>query len=63
MSEIEDFVSRNEKRSRLAQLRQTRLDITKIRDELEDRVNDEDVTDLSDETGDEGSTGHNSENE
>ena len=63
MSEIEDFVSRNEKRSRLAQLRQTRLDITKIRDELEDRDNDEDVTDHSKETGDEGSKGHNSEDE
>ena len=63
MSEIEEFVSRNEKRSCLAQLRQTRLDITKIRDELEDRANDEDVTDLSDETEGEGSTGNKSENE
>ena len=63
MTEIEDFVSRDEKRNRLALARQTRLDITKITDELEDRDNDEDEKDHSKETGEEGSKGHNSEDE
>ena len=63
MSEIEEFVSRNEKRSRLAQLRQTRLEITKIQDELEDRANDKDAKDLLDEIEGEGSTGDKSDNE
>ena len=47
----------------MAQLRQTRLDITNIRDELEDRDNEEEAKDHSKETGDEGSEGPSSEDE
>ena len=56
MAEIEEVLIQNEKRSRLVQLRQTRLDINKIQDELEERADDEEEKDTSDETEGEGST-------
>ena len=52
-----------EKRSHLVQLRQIRLDINKIQDELNERAEDEEEKDTSDETEGEGSTDSKSEDD
>ena len=47
MTEIEDMVSRDDKRNRLALARQTRLEISRITEEIDDRDTDEEEQDHS----------------
>ena len=50
MAEIEEVLSQNENRSRLEQLRKTRLDINRIQDELNERAEDEEDKDTPEDT-------------
>ena len=63
MFQLEDMMKRDDKRNRLVLARQTRLEISEITEEIEDRDSDGEEQSHSQEIGDEGSKGHNSKDE
>ena len=60
---MKECLKRDDKRNRLALARQTRLEISKITEEIEDRDTDGEEQSHSQEIGDEGSKRHNSKDE
>ena len=63
MHEIASMVSRDEKRNRMAMARETRLEISRLNEEIDDRDTEEDEQEHTHEIGKEGSNVHTSEND